>query len=159
MTLFLILLFTFNAAFAQNSADAGKSAIRALLASQVDAWNRGDLEGFMAGYWKSKDLSFFSGNNKTAGWEATLERYRKKYQGEGKETTPAGAKAAPSGGPGEMGKLDFFDFRVEMLGPDAAFVRGHWHLQMKNGQEPAGLFTLILRKFPEGWRIVHDHTS
>jgi ketosteroid isomerase-like protein len=84
-----------------------------------------------------------SGATETRGWEQTLERYRKKYQGGGKE----------------MGKLDFFDFRVEMLGPQSAFVRGHWHLQMKNGQEPRGLFTLILRKFPEGWRIIHDHTS
>lgn len=155
----LALVVLCNAGLAQSNADAGKSAIRALLASQVDAWNRGDLEGFMAGYWKSPELSFISGTTETRGWQPTLERYRKKYQGEGKETTPAGAKAAPSGGPGEMGKLDFFDFRVEMLGPDAAFVRGHWHLQMRNGQEPAGLFTLILRKFPEGWRIVHDHTS
>jgi ketosteroid isomerase-like protein len=142
ITLAVVLLFTFNA-FAQNSSDPDKSAIRALLARQVDAWNRGDLEGFMAGYWKSPELSFISGTTEMRGWEATLERYRKKYQGEGKE----------------MGKLDFFDLRVEMLGPEAALVRGHWHLKMKNGQEPGGLFTLVLRKFPEGWRIVHDHTS
>ncbi len=70
-------------------------------------------------------------------------RYRQRYQAEGKE----------------MGKLDFFDLRVEMLAPDAAWVEGHWHLKMKNGQEPGGLFTLILRKFPGGWKIVHDHTS
>ena len=132
-----------GAAFAQSSAEGQKSVIRALLAGQVDAWNRGDLEGFMAGYWKSPELSFVSGTTETRGWQPTLERYRKKYQSEGKE----------------MGKLDFFDLRVEMLGPEAAFVRGHWHLKMKNGQEPGGLFTLILRKFPEGWRIVHDHTS
>jgi ketosteroid isomerase-like protein len=143
MTLVLILLCASSAAIAQDSANAEKSAIRALLASQVDAWNRGDLEAFMAGYWKSPELSFISGTTETRGWESTLERYRKKYQGEGKE----------------MGKLDFFDLRVEMLGPEAAFVRGHWHLKMKNGQEPGGLFTLVLRKFPEGWRIVHDHTS
>jgi beta-aspartyl-peptidase (threonine type) len=138
------LLFVIaSTAFAQNAAEADKSAIRALLASQVDSWNRGDLEGFMAGYWKSPELSFISGATETRGWEPTLKRYRKKYQGDGKE----------------MGKLDFFDFRVEVLGPRSAFVRGHWHLQMRNGQEPHGLFTLILRKFPEGWRIVHDHTS
>jgi ketosteroid isomerase-like protein len=124
-------------------ADAQKSAIRALLANQVDAWNRHDLEGFMAGYWKSPELSFYSGSSVTHGWEPTLKRYRAKYQGQGKE----------------MGKLDFFDLRVEPLGPDAAFVRGHWRLQMKNNQQPGGVFTLILRKFPEGWKIVHDHTS
>ncbi len=120
-----------------------KSAIRSLLAAQVDAWNRGDLEGFMAGYWNSPDLSFYSGGKVTHGWQPTLERYRQKYQGEGKE----------------MGKLDFFDLRVDILAPDAAFVRGHWHLRMKGGDEPEGLFTLILRKFPGGWKIIHDHTS
>ena len=143
ITLAVVLLFTSSAALGQNAAEAGKSDIRALLARQVDAWNRGDLEGFMAGYWKSPELSFISGTTETRGWEPTLERYRKKYQGEGKE----------------MGKLDFFDLRVEMLGPEAALVRGHWHLQMKNGQEPGGLFTLVLRKFADGWRIVHDNTS
>jgi ketosteroid isomerase-like protein len=159
VTLVVALLFTSSAALAQNSAGAEKSAIRTLLAKQVDAWNRGDLEGFMAGYWKSPELSFISGTTETRGWAPTLERYRKKYQGEGKE----------------MGKLDFFDLRVEILGPEAALVCGHWHLQMKttpagaksapsggpgkNGQERGGLFTLILRKFPEGWRIIHDHTS
>ncbi|MBZ5511971.1 MAG: nuclear transport factor 2 family protein [Acidobacteriia bacterium] len=143
VTLVVALLFTSSAALAQNAAEAGKSAIRALLAQQVDAWNRGDLEGFMAGYWKSPELSFISGTTETRGWQPTLERYRKKYQGEGKE----------------MGKLDFFDLRVEMLAPDAAFVRGHWRLKMKNGEEPGGMFTLILRKFPGGWQIIHDHTS
>jgi beta-aspartyl-peptidase (threonine type) len=128
---------------AQDSAGQQKSAIRSLLGRQVDAWNRGDLAGFMAGYWKSPELSFISGTTETRGWQSTLERYRKKYQAEGKE----------------MGKLDFFDLRIEMLAPGAAFVRGHWHLKMKNGEEPGGLFTLILRKFPEGWKIVHDHTS
>jgi ketosteroid isomerase-like protein len=138
----LVLLFTATVV-AQNSVEAQKLAIRQLLATQVDAWNRGDLVGFMAGYWKSPELSFVSGTNETRGWEPTLERYRKKYQGEGKE----------------MGKLDFFDLRVEMLGPESAFVRGHWHLKMKNGQQPGVLFTLILRKFPDGWKIIHDHTS
>ncbi len=140
--LFLVLVGRPIGVLAQ-SPDAQKSAIRDLLSKQVDAWNRGDLEGFMAGYWKSPELSFYSGDKVTHGWGPTLQRYREKYQGEGKE----------------MGKLDFFDLRVEPLGPDAAFVRGHWRLQMKNGQQPGGVFTLILRKFPEGWRIVHDHTS
>ena len=60
-------------------------AIRSVLDAQVVAWNKGDLEGFMAGYWKSPDLSFFSGKTKTRGWQATLDRYRKQYQADGKE--------------------------------------------------------------------------
>ena len=120
-----------------------EAAIRALLQSQVKAWNQHDLEGFMVGYWNSPDLTFFSGATETHGWQATLERYRKKYQ-------------APDS---EMGKLEFSDLQVEMLGPDAAFVRGKFLLTLSNGKQPHGLFTLIFRQFPEGWRIVHDHSS
>jgi len=139
-----VLLLLALAALAQTQPlDAHKSAIRDLLARQVDAWNRGDLEGFMAGYWNSPDLTFFSGAGLTRGWQSTLARYRHKYQGQGKE----------------MGRLDFFDLTVTPLARDAAFVRGHWRLQMKNGQVSGGLFTLILRKFPDGWKIIHDHTS
>jgi beta-aspartyl-peptidase (threonine type) len=58
-----------------------------------------------------------------------------------------------------MGKLDFSDLGIEMLGADAAFVRGAWLLTMPDGKTPHGLFTLVFRRFPEGWKIVHDHTS
>lgn len=120
-----------------------EAAIRKVLQSQVDAWNRHDLEAFMAGYWNSPSLTFFSGGTETQGWQATLERYRKKYQ-------------APDA---EMGKLEFSDLRVEMLGPKAAFVRGKFLLTLSNGKQPHGLFTLVVRDFPEGWRIIHDHSS
>jgi ketosteroid isomerase-like protein len=119
-----------------------RQAIQKVLDDQVVAWNKGDLEGFMQGYWQSPALSFFSGGNKTAGWQATLERYRKKYQGEGKE----------------MGKLAFRDLSVELLGADHALVKGRWQLTLKN-ETVGGLFTLICRKLKDGWRIVHDHTS
>jgi|SRR6516165_5644746 beta-aspartyl-peptidase (threonine type) len=119
-----------------------KKAIRKVLDAQVIAWNKGDLSGFMDGYWQSPDLSFYSGKNKTKGWQATLDRYRKKYQGEGKE----------------MGKLAFSDLDVELLGPQHALVRGRWQLTLTK-ENPSGLFTLIFRKLPAGWRIVHDHTS
>ncbi len=119
------------------------AAIRAVLTAQVKAWNQHDLEGFMAGYWNSPDLTFFSGATETQGWQATLERYRKKYQS---------ADA-------EMGKLEFKDLQVQMLGPDSAFVRGKFLLTLSTGKQPHGLFTLIFRQFPEGWRIVHDHSS
>lgn len=120
-----------------------RNAIQQVLERQEQAWNRHDLQGFMSGYWKSADLTFFSGAKMTAGWEATLERYRKTYQGEERE----------------MGKLEFSDLRIEPLGVDSAFVRGTWHLTMSDGKAPHGLFTLVFRKFPEGWKIVHDHTS
>jgi ketosteroid isomerase-like protein len=119
------------------------AAVRRLLEDQQRAWNRPDLEGFMSGYWNSPDLTFFSGAQQTAGWQGALDRYRKNYQQAGKE----------------MGRLEFGDLRIEPLGNDAAFVRGAWHLTMSDGKTPHGLFTLIFRKFPEGWKIVHDHTS
>jgi ketosteroid isomerase-like protein len=130
-------------AHSQQSADTAQQAIRAVLDEQVAAWNRGDLEGYMAGYWSSPDLTFFSGGTVTKGWQPTLERYRKRYQ---------------SGGH-EMGKLEFTNLSIEMLGPESAVARGRWHLAMKNGQQPRGLFTVIFRKFPESWKIVHDHSS
>ncbi len=130
--------------FGQPAAVAGQeAAIRKVLQSQVEAWNRHDLEGFMAGYWNSPELTFFSGATETQGWQATLERYRKKYQASG----------------AEMGKLEMTDLQVEMLGPQGGFVRGRWRLTLSDGKQPHGLFTVIFRQFPEGWRIIHDHSS
>lgn len=125
------------------SFSAEKAAIENVLRIQVDAWNRHDLDEFMRGYWNSSELTFFSGANERNGWQATIERYRAAYASEGRE----------------MGKLDFSGLRVEMLDGNAAFVRGSWHLSMADGKTPHGLFTLVFRKFPEGWKIVHDHTS
>ena len=124
-------------------ANHSKAAIEHVLRTQVDAWNHHDLDGFMAGYWNSPDLTFFSDSKETAGWQATLDRYRAKYAGPGHE----------------MGTLDFSGLRIEMLGPEAAFVRGAWHLTLSDGKTPHGLFTLTFRKFPDGWKIIHDHTS
>ncbi len=121
---------------------AQDSPIQQVLQQQQAAWNHHDLEAFMSGYWNSPELTFF-GTKRTSGWQATLERYRKTYQGEGRE----------------MGKLEFSDLKIEALAPDAAFVRGSWKLTMSDGKTPHGLFTLVFRQFPEGWRIVHDHTS
>jgi beta-aspartyl-peptidase (threonine type) len=117
-------------------------AIRKVLDDQAKAWNRGDIEGFMVGYWKSPELTFSSGGEQTKGWDATLERYRKRYKGEGKE----------------MGTLSFSELSVQVLGNDSAFVRGRFTL-VRSKDKPTGLFTLVLRRFPEGWRIIHDHTS
>jgi beta-aspartyl-peptidase (threonine type) len=125
------------------TAGAAESRVRAVLDRQVEAWNRGDLDGFMAGYWNSPDLVFQSGGTITRGWPQTLERYRRRYRAEGKE----------------MGRLRFEDLDVQPLSPDAAFVRGRWQLTMKDGTQPGGLFTLLLRRFGGEWKIVHDHTS
>jgi ketosteroid isomerase-like protein len=122
---------------------AATAAIEHVLGTQQDAWNHHDLDGFMAGYWNSPELTFFSGAHENHGWQATLDRYRATY------ATPGH----------EMGRLEFSNLRIEALGQDAAFVRGAWQLTMSDGKTPRGLFTLIFRKFPEGWKIIHDHTS
>lgn len=122
---------------------APESAVRRTLQDQVTAWNRGDLEGYMAGYWRSPELTFYSGATITQGWQPTLDRYRRRYQGQGSE----------------MGQLTFADVHVALLGPDAALARGGWHLRSARSPERRGLFTVILRRLPEGWRIVHDHSS
>ncbi len=126
----------------QSASTGGEEAIRAVLQWQVDAWNHHDLDLFMNGYWHSPDLTFFSGTTETKGWGPTLERYRRRYQSEGHA----------------MGTLSFSALQVQLLGPDSGFVRGKFQLAMPDGKQPHGVFTLVLRKFPEGWRIIHDHT-
>jgi beta-aspartyl-peptidase (threonine type) len=123
-------------------AKASRKAIYHVLLSQIEAWNKGDLKGFMDGYLRSNELTFYSGGDVIKGWDAMMERYQKRYQGEGKE----------------MGKLTFTEVDIELLGPGGAVVRGHWQLKMSKGNI-GGLFTLILRQTKDGWRIVHDHTS
>lgn len=122
---------------------SAQSEIKAVLDAQVAAWNAGQLEEFMKGYWRSPNLSFFSGGRKLSGWDATIERYRKTYQAEGKE----------------MGKLEFSELEMTPLDERAAVVRGRWKLTLSDGKEPGGLYTLIFRRFKDGWKIVHDHTS
>jgi ketosteroid isomerase-like protein len=131
------------ASAAMAASDPSEKEIRALLDAQVQSWNHADLEGFMNGYWNSPDLTFYSAGTVTKGWQSTFERYRKRYK---------------SGG-NEMGKLAFTGLNITVLGNGSAFVRGGWQLTTRSGENPGGLFTLVLRKFPEGWRIVHDHTS
>jgi ketosteroid isomerase-like protein len=130
-------------ALAQDVADAARGAIRQVIEAQQAAWNRHDLEGFMAGYWNSPQLTFFSGGKEYRGWQAALDRYKQTYQSAGHE----------------MGKLEFANLRIEMLAPDSAFVRGEFHLTMADGKTPHGLFTLVFRKFPEGWKTIHDHSA
>ena len=127
------------------AAEAAADRPESLLAAQQAAWNRGDLEGYMAGYWRSPALTFFSGATITKGWQPTLDRYRKRYQGEGRE----------------MGQLTFSDLEVQPLDASSFFTRGRWLLTFKDkSKKPAqGVFTLLLRRVDEGLRIVHDHSS
>lgn len=107
---------------------------------QAAAWNKGDIPGFMRGYWNSDKLVFV-GSTVTRGWQPTLDRYKKSYDSRAK-----------------MGTLTFSELEIEVLSKDAAVVLGSWSLAREK-DNPGGKFTLIFRKFKDGWRIVHDHTS
>ena len=145
LTLLLLLPITSMAVEAQTSAKQKSAktlaAIRAVLNAQRDAWNRGDVEGYMDGYERSEQTVFVSGDNLTRGWQTVLERYKKNYNTREK-----------------MGTLTFSDLDVTLLGRDAAVVLGRWHLQRAN-DEPHGRFTLVFRRTKQGWKIIHDHTS
>jgi beta-aspartyl-peptidase (threonine type) len=135
----LLLSFVSGGDFGPNIRQA---AIQQVLNDQVAAWNKGDLGSFMAGYWKSDELTFFSGKDVTKGWNATLERYKKRYQADGKE----------------MGKLTFSELQIDPLGPEGAVVRGRWKV-VTSKETLEGLFTVVFKKTADGWKIVHDHTS
>ena len=115
--------------------------IQSVLTAQQDAWNRGDIDAFMNGYARSASTVFVSQDEVSRGWETVRDRYRVKYSDRTK-----------------MGTLSFSEIEVTMLSPDAAVVLGRWRLKRTN-DEPHGRFTLIFKRLPEGWRIVHDHTS
>jgi ketosteroid isomerase-like protein len=120
---------------------AAAREITALLAAQSAAWNRGDIDGFMAGYARTDTLRFASGGTVTLGWQATLDGYRRRYP----DRTA-------------MGTLAFSDLEITELAPDAALAFGRWKLTRAQ-DAPHGLFTLTLRRTAEGWRIIQDHTS
>jgi uncharacterized protein (TIGR02246 family) len=117
------------------------AAIQAVLDMQLEAWNRGDIAGFMSGYAQSEDTVFISGDSVTRGWQTVLERYKKGYDTREK-----------------MGTLTFGEVEINFVAADAAVVLGRWQLRRSN-DEPHGRFTLIFRRSKNGWRIVHDHTS
>jgi len=137
LLLILAGLFSIAEAFAADP----PAEIRAVMNAQVAAWNRGDIDGFMTGYARSDTTEFVSGDKITRGWQTVRDNYRKKYSSREK-----------------MGKLTFSDIKITTLAPDAALVLGRWRLDRKS-DKPHGTFTLLFRRTPAGWRIVHDHTS
>ena len=144
----ILILFFISVTFASNIGAQSENQktqiateIRKVMDDQSAAWNRGDIDGFMAGYWKSEKLTFISGTEVTRGWQPTLDRYKKGYDSRAK-----------------MGVLNFTDLEFTVLSKDAAVVLGSWGLTREK-DNPHGKFTLTFRKFKEGWRIVMDHTS
>jgi uncharacterized protein (TIGR02246 family) len=139
----LLAILTSTAVIAAEEKPAAEdTAIRKVLNDQVTAWNKGDLAEFMVGYWNSPELTFYSGKDKHQGWDKAFERYKKRYQAEGKE----------------MGQLSFSELDVQLLSREFAIVKGRWKVVTKT-ETFDGLFTLVMKQTDKGWRIVHDHTS
>jgi ketosteroid isomerase-like protein len=118
-----------------------EKAIEKILLDQVVAWNAGDIEGYMKGYWNSDSTVFLSGGNLTRGYNNVLSRYKKSYDTRDK-----------------MGQLEFTELQIRMMTPTIGVATGVWRLHRAQDQ-PWGRFTLLVEQKPEGWRIIHDHTS
>lgn len=137
----LVILFCFVASnlMAQTSQD--RTEILKVLEEQRQGWNKGDMDAYMQGYWKSDSLLFVGKSGPTYGWQKTLDNYKKGYPD----------KSA-------MGFLTFGIKKVEFLSKDRAFVLGSWNLKREK-DEPKGYFTLLLRKINGQWKVVADHSS
>lgn len=143
--LFAILIISVSALsiFAQSADRKMKveSAIRKVMDDQSAAWNRGDIDGFMEGYWKSDKMLFVSGDNVARGWQAAIDRYKKSYDSRAK-----------------MGTLSFSGLEIDVISRNYAIVLGSWSLEREKDR-PHGKFTLVFKRFKGGWKIVRDHTS
>jgi ketosteroid isomerase-like protein len=132
------VLTTVTVIAAAKQPETAVAQIRSILQAQQDAWNRGDIDGFMNGYARLPSTVFISEDTVRRGWETVRNRYRRKYSSRSK-----------------MGMLTFSDLEIRPLSSDSAVAIGRWKLKRASDQ-PHGRFTLILRRLPEGWRIVHD---
>jgi len=142
---FTVVLVVFGSVRLLGTPDKGRDpdtrAINDVLSAQQYAWNRGDVDAFLVGYWRSPELTFSGSSGVSRGWDGVLARYKKSYPNHA-----------------AMGQLEFSDLEFRFLGPDAALVLGQWHLKRESG-DIGGVFTLVWQKFPDGWKIIHDHTS
>lgn len=137
----LVFLFLSCAGMRHQDIVLAEQNIRTVMAAQEIAWNSGNLEAFMEGYWRSDSLRFIGSRGLTYGWDATLANYKKGYPDRS-----------------AMGTLSFTLLSVEVLSPSSAFVVGKWHLQREK-DAPNGHFTLLWRKIQGKWLIVADHSS
>ena len=128
---------------ASQTTDSAKTEIREVLATQSDCWSKGDLECYMQGYWKSDSLLFIGSRGLTSGWQQTLDHYKRGY--------PDAAA---------MGTLTFDLKEMRELSAESMLVVGKWHLQREEAKgDLEGHFSVIFRKFADGWKIVADHSS
>lgn len=140
-TLLLLCTITlYTTCFSQNS-HSDTAEVRTSMGEQALAWNKGDIEGFMAYYWHSDSLRFIGSKGITYGWQQTLDNYKKGYP-----TLEA------------MGQLTFDIKSIEQLSANSIFVVGGWKLKKKD-KDVGGYYTLLWRRIKGQWVIVVDHTS
>lgn len=138
---YIFIFFLASSALLSQAQSADEKSIREILSDQTEAWNKGNLEDFMAGYWESDSLLFIGKSGVNNGWQKTLENYQKGYP----DTTA-------------MGKLNFDLLELRQLSPEYFFVVGKWHLQRSIGNI-GGHFSLLFNKINGKWKIVADHSS
>ena len=134
--IFILTLFSIFSIF-----QAQEKEILKVMTDQQIAWNNGDLDGFMQGYWNSEEMMFIGKSGPNYGWQKTLDNYKKSY--------PTKEK---------MGILSFSDQKIKMLGKNYAHVFGKWKLTRKDG-DLGGIYTLVFQKFKDGWKVISDHTE
>lgn len=122
-------------------AQSDEEQIETVLRNQVKAWNKGDIEGYMGGYWDSEKTTFVSGGSVLTGYDSVLARYKNSY-----------------GTREKMGILSFDDLNIRLISGGSAVATGRWQLNRKDDR-PWGRFTLLLEKKAAEWLIVYDHTS
>ncbi|GAB2536365.1 YybH family protein [Rufibacter soli] len=137
----LVWVSLLNSCVSSKGGSEARPDIAQIMESQSQAWNRGDLEGFMAPYWHSDSLVFVGHSGPTFGWEKTLQNYKRSYP-----TQEA------------MGKLTFTLLHTSSISKEALLVVGKWHLSRRIG-DLQGHFSLVFRKIGGKWLIVADHSS
>ncbi|MFI5188398.1 MAG: YybH family protein [Chitinophagales bacterium] len=137
----IILLFLLLISFTAFGQSKDEISIRKILDQQTKSWNRGDVEGFMQGYWKNDSLMFIGKNGINRGWQKTLNNYKRSYP----DTTA-------------MGKLSFEIILVRKLSGEYYYVVGKWMLQRSIG-DLGGYYNLLFQKINGRWLIIADHSS
>lgn len=138
--LFVALLIIVSCSSSKLDKESIQDTILSIITRQQTAWNNHDIQGFMADYWQSEDFTFQSGDQRLYGWEKLLKRYQTSYAGE------------------KMGKLTFSDIQIKVLSADYAYALGRWKVEQDDTTK-SGVFTIIFKLFPSGWKIIHDHSS
>lgn len=133
----ILLLFSCN----NSNFNMDVTAIKSVMDKQAECWSKGDIEGYMKGYWESDSLRFLGRSGLTKSWKSTINNYKKSYPN-----------------PSAMGMLKFTHISFEPLGDKKMFVVGKWALYREK-DTLSGYYSLVWEKFDDGWKVIFDHTN